>query len=73
MAQFVTKFAEPGEPEYSPPIVEAETPVMFSYLIKYIRVYIVYVQFSITLVLCVDAASDIHFFCYQVLLQIPLE
>lgn len=27
MAQFVSRFAEPGDPEYSPPIQEAETPV----------------------------------------------
>ncbi|KAG2724797.1 hypothetical protein I3760_01G034700 [Carya illinoinensis] len=26
MAQFVSRFAEPGDPEYSPPIQEAETP-----------------------------------------------
>ncbi|KAK7367416.1 hypothetical protein VNO80_09428 [Phaseolus coccineus] len=26
MAQFVSKFAEPGDPEYSPPIPETETP-----------------------------------------------
>ncbi|XP_019444761.1 PREDICTED: U1 small nuclear ribonucleoprotein 70 kDa-like [Lupinus angustifolius] len=26
MAQFVTKFAEPGDPEYAPPVKEAETP-----------------------------------------------
>ncbi|KAF7828840.1 U1 small nuclear ribonucleoprotein 70 kDa [Senna tora] len=26
MAQFVNKFAEPGDPEYAPPIQEAETP-----------------------------------------------
>ncbi|CAI8609158.1 unnamed protein product [Vicia faba] len=26
MAQFVTKFAEPGEPEYSPPVPVVETP-----------------------------------------------
>jgi len=30
MAQFVSKFAEPGEPEYSPPVPVVETPVMFS-------------------------------------------
>lgn len=30
MAQFVSKFAEPGDPEYSPPVQEAETPVMFA-------------------------------------------
>lgn len=29
MAQFVSKFAEPGEPEYSPPVPVVETPVMF--------------------------------------------
>ncbi|KAL9327760.1 hypothetical protein ACSQ67_002763 [Phaseolus vulgaris] len=28
MAQFVTKFAEPGDPEYSPPIPETETPLV---------------------------------------------
>lgn len=27
MAQFVTKFAEPGDAEYSPPVVLGETPV----------------------------------------------
>lgn len=27
IAQFVNKFAEPGDPEYSPPVQEAETPV----------------------------------------------
>ncbi|XP_054824179.1 LOW QUALITY PROTEIN: U1 small nuclear ribonucleoprotein 70 kDa [Prosopis cineraria] len=27
MAQFVGKFAEPGDPEYSPPVQEAETPM----------------------------------------------
>ncbi|KAH1157919.1 hypothetical protein AAZX31_11G065500 [Glycine max] len=26
MAQFVSKFAEPGEPEYAPPVPETETP-----------------------------------------------
>ncbi|RDX67125.1 U1 small nuclear ribonucleoprotein 70 kDa, partial [Mucuna pruriens] len=26
MAQFVSKFAEPGDPEYAPPVPEAETP-----------------------------------------------
>ncbi|KAJ4843828.1 hypothetical protein Tsubulata_038912 [Turnera subulata] len=26
MAQFVSKFAEPGDPEYAPPVKEAETP-----------------------------------------------
>lgn len=30
MAQFVSKFAEPGEPEYAPPVPETETPVIFS-------------------------------------------
>lgn len=30
MAQFVQNFAEPGEPEYAPPIQEAETPVRIS-------------------------------------------
>ena len=29
MAQFVGKFAEPGDPEYAPPKPVAETPVMF--------------------------------------------
>lgn len=33
MAQFVTKFAEPGEPEYSPPVPVVETPVI-SILLK---------------------------------------
>jgi hypothetical protein len=32
MAQFVSKFAEPGEPEYSPPVPVVETPVIFSSL-----------------------------------------
>ncbi|XP_077217412.1 U1 small nuclear ribonucleoprotein-70K [Tasmannia lanceolata] len=27
MAQFVSNFAEPGDPEYAPPVQEAETPV----------------------------------------------
>ncbi|KAM7250534.1 hypothetical protein ACFE04_022417 [Oxalis oulophora] len=26
MAQFVSKFAEPGDPEYAPPVVKGETP-----------------------------------------------
>jgi hypothetical protein len=30
MAQFVSHFAEPGDPEYAPPIKEAETPVGLS-------------------------------------------
>lgn len=29
MAQFVSKFAEPGDPEYAPPVQEAETPVRY--------------------------------------------
>lgn len=27
IAQFVSKFAEPGDPEYAPPVKEAETSV----------------------------------------------
>ncbi|CAN6451963.1 unnamed protein product [Victoria cruziana] len=27
IAQFVTEFAKPGDPEYSPPVVKGETPV----------------------------------------------
>lgn len=30
MAQFVSKFAEPGELEYASPVPEVETPVMFN-------------------------------------------
>ncbi|XP_019095692.1 PREDICTED: U1 small nuclear ribonucleoprotein 70 kDa-like [Camelina sativa] len=30
MAQFVSRFAEPGEPEYAPPKPEVETPVCFT-------------------------------------------
>lgn len=40
MAQFVSKFAEPEDPEYAPPVQEAETPVMFaSSEMKYLCVY----------------------------------
>lgn len=28
MAQFVNNFAEPGDPEYAPPVPEPETPVI---------------------------------------------
>lgn len=31
MAQFVSNFAEPGDPEYAPPIKEVETRVRFSF------------------------------------------
>lgn len=27
MAQFVSNFSEPGDPEYSPPVLKGETPV----------------------------------------------
>lgn len=39
MAQFVTKFAEPGEPEYSPPVPVVETPVMSILLRPILRCY----------------------------------
>lgn len=29
MGQFVSQFAEPGDPEYAPPVQKAETPVGF--------------------------------------------
>lgn len=29
MAQFVSNFAEPGDPEYAPPVKEVETPVRY--------------------------------------------
>lgn len=31
MAQFVSQFAEPGDPEYARPVQEAETPVSFHF------------------------------------------
>lgn len=43
MAQFVSKFAEPGDPEYAPPVPETETPVLFrsfSFLISDLCVHI---------------------------------
>lgn len=30
MAQLVSKFAEPGDPEYAPPVQKGETPVSLS-------------------------------------------
>ncbi|KAJ7189607.1 hypothetical protein O6H91_Y531700 [Diphasiastrum complanatum] len=30
IAQFVNNFAEPGEPEYAPPVTKGETPVCYS-------------------------------------------
>lgn len=37
MSQFVSSFAEPGEPEYAPPIQEAETPAQRKARIHKIR------------------------------------
>ena len=44
MAQFASNFAEPGEPEYSPPVQKAETPVrcllqhgLYFFYVIYIR------------------------------------
>lgn len=31
MAQFVSRFAEPTDPEYAPPIVEGETRVRYAF------------------------------------------
>lgn len=47
MAQFVSGFAEPGDPEYAPPKPEVETPVCFHlnlslYYAKVSDIYIVF-------------------------------
>lgn len=36
MAQFVSQFAEPDDPEYAPPVQKAETPVRNTSLLKLI-------------------------------------
>ena len=39
MAQFVSHFAEPGDPEYAPPVKKAETPVCLFMLLIFILMH----------------------------------
>lgn len=36
MAQFVSHFAQPGDPEYAPPVPEVETPVRLFYILQFL-------------------------------------
>lgn len=38
MAQYANLFAEPGDPEYAPPVKEAETPVLLWFLLGIVLV-----------------------------------
>lgn len=52
MAQFVGKFAEPGDAEYSPPIPVAETPVMFSSFVTNFMGIIIVIMIMTLLCIC---------------------
>lgn len=68
MVQFVSRFAEPGDAEYAPPVVEGETPVRCVFCLITCQGFVFYVLIMLiysNLLLrgCMRTISIIHVIC----------